>query len=116
MDRAKEFQELDKMDELVDAGGMFDAQHFPGDLVDVQGGNFESRLLVLQEGLYILYFRQVEKGIQPAFGAEEDIKGPDLFTAGGCEIGRIAFKNVWQINPKPINVATAERVHVVLRN
>lgn len=83
MERAQELEEFDEVNELVDAGGMLDAEHLLPDLVHVPGGDFESRLLVLEEGLYILDLGQIEKGIQLAFGIEEDVEGPDPFSAGG---------------------------------
>ena len=82
MERAQELEEFDEVNKLVDTGRMLDAQHLFPDLVYVPGGNFESRLLVLEEGLYILDLGQIEKGIQLALGIEEDVEGPDLFPAG----------------------------------
>ena len=102
------------MDKLIDAGGMPDTQHLPRNLVGVPGGNLEPRLLVLQERFYIFYFRQFEKGVQPAFGTEEDVERPDLFAAGGHKIRGIAFKNVRQVDAKPVDIPTAKGVHVVL--
>ena len=102
------------MDKLIDAGGMFDAQHFLRDLVHVLGGDLETGLLVLEEGLYILNFRQGEKGIQLTFCIEEDIEGPDLLSAGGRKIGGVAFKHVGEVDAQPIDLAAAKGIHIVL--
>jgi len=102
------------MDELVDAGGMFDAQHFFSDLVHMVGGNLETGLLVLEEGLYILDLGQGEKGIELTLGIEKDIECPDLLSAGGGKIGRVAFEDMGKVNPQPIDLAAAEGIHIVL--
>ena len=102
------------MDELVDAGGMFDAQHFLCDLVHMLGGDLETGLPVLEEGLYILDLGQGEKGIQLTFGIEEDIEGPDLLSAGGRKIGRVTFEDMGKVNPQPIDLAASKRIHIVL--
>src|ERR1700722_17124254 len=101
------------MDELIDAGGMLDPQHFPGDLFGMPRRDLESGLLVLQEAFYILDFRKVEKGIQPAAGVEKDTEGTDFFTAGGSKVGGIAFEDMREVNPEPIDVAASKRVHVI---
>jgi hypothetical protein len=102
------------MDELVDAGGMFDAEHFLRDFVHVFGRDLEPRLLILEEGFYVLDLGKAEKGIQLAFGIEEDIERTDFFAAGGGKIGRVTFENVGEVNPQPVDLAAAESVHIIL--
>ena len=113
LEGAQEFEELDEVNELVDAGGMFDTQHFFRDLVYVLGRDLEPGLLVLEEGFYILDLGQIEKGIQLAFGVEENIKRSDLLSAGGHKIGGVAFEDVGQVDPQPVDLAAAKSVHVI---
>jgi hypothetical protein len=78
------------------------------------GGDLETGLLVLEEGLYILDLGQGEQGIQLTFYIEKDIEGPDLLSAGGRKIGGVAFKDMGKVDAQPIDLAAAEGIHIVL--
>jgi len=114
MKAAECFQELDKVDELVDSGAVLDHQHFIGDLGDMLGWYFESRLLVLQEVLYAFYFGELEEGVEVARCVKENIQGLDFFTALGCEIAGVAFEDMGEVGSQPVNFIRPESMHVVL--
>ena len=78
------------------------------------GRYFESGLLVQQEVLYVFYFREFEEGVEVAFCIEENIQGLDLLTALGCEIRRIALKNMREVCSQPIDLIRPESMHVIL--
>lgn len=104
------------MDELIDAGTVLYYQHFIGYLGDVLRRYFEPGLLVRQEVLYTFYFGKFEEGVEVALCVKEDIQGLDLFTALGCEIGRVALKDMGEVGSQPIDLIRAESMHVILRH
>lgn len=116
MEAAECFQELDKMDELIDAGAVLYHQHSAGYLCDLLGRYLEPRLLVRHEVLYAFDFGKLEEGVEVAFCVEEDIQGLDLFTAFGCEIGGVALKDMGEVGSQPIDLIGPESMHVILRH
>lgn len=114
MEAAECFQELDKVDELVDTGAVLDHQHFIGYFGDMLGWYLESRLLVLQEVLYTFYFGELEEGVEVSFCVKENIQGLDFFTALGCEVTGVAFKDMGEVGSQPVNFIRPESMHVIL--
>ena len=104
------------MDKLVDPGAVLYHQHFIGDLDDMLRWDFESRLLVQQEVLYTFDFGKLKEGVEVTLCVEEDIQCMDLFTALGCEIRRVAFKNVREVGTQPVDLVGPESMHIILRH
>jgi len=116
MEGAERFQEIDEMDQLVNACAVLYQQHLIRYLRHVLGRYFEAGLLRLEKVLYILYFRKLEEGIEIPPGIEKDVEGLYLLTALGCKIRRIAFKDVGEVGSQPVYLVGSESMHIVLRH
>src|SRR5882672_4876472 len=116
MEAAKRFQELDKVDQLVYARAVLYHQHLIGYFRYVLRRHFKAGLLVLQEVLNILHFRQLEEGIELPLGVEKDIQGLYFLAAFRCKIGGIAFKYMREVGSQPIDLVAAESMHIVFRH
>ena len=104
------------MDKLVDTGRVLDAEHFLCDLIYVLRRYFKAGLLVLQKRLYVFDLGQLKKRIQLSLGIEEDVEGPDLFSAGGRKIAGVTFEYMGEVDPEPVYLAASKGIHIILRD
>lgn len=101
------------MDQLIDAGGMFDPEHFAGDLLDMLRRHLKAGLLVFQKVFDVFYLRQLEEGVELAFCVEKDIQSADLFATGRGKIRGVAFEDMREVHAKPVYLTPPEGVHIV---